>query len=147
MASTIGAKRYEKTAPTLAKVVLYSQLLGEREANGGEPGKLEQALSTGNNIQENIENAAKNLAKDQVFKDLILKRMGTVENGIRVPDRNKFEHLIISGAFKNGFWMEYMQNLKGMANQPVELQQSQPQQQVQQSEPQPAQQGMAGPGL
>lgn len=143
MVGSVGSVRYEKSAPTLAKVVLYSQLLGEREANGGEPGKLEQALSTGNNIRENIENAAKNLAKDQVFKDLILKRMGIEENGIRVPDRDKFERLIISGAFKNGFWTEYMQNLKGMANQPVELQQSLPQlqqsgpdmQQIQQPEP------------
>ena len=42
--------------------------------------------------------------------------MGEENNGIIIPNRNKFEKLIISGGYK-GFWLEYKLNLKELGNQ------------------------------
>ena len=99
-----------------AKVVLYTQLCSERSANGGQPGELEQALGTGSNIRENIEKTAQGLAKDPVFMNLVLKKIGNEINGKILPNRSKFERMIISGGY-NGFWLEYKQNLKELGNQ------------------------------
>jgi hypothetical protein len=99
-----------------AKVVLYTQLCSERDANGGQPGELEQALGTGSNIQENIEKTAQTLANDQIFKNLVLKKIGEDNDGKIFPDRTKFERMIISGGY-NGLWLEYKQNLKELGNQ------------------------------
>jgi FKBP-type peptidyl-prolyl cis-trans isomerase (trigger factor) len=99
-----------------AKVVLYTQLCSERTANGGQPGELEQALGAGGNIRENIEKTAQTLANDQIFKNLVLKKIGEENNGKILPNRSKFERMIISGGY-NGFWLEYKQNLKEFGNQ------------------------------
>jgi hypothetical protein len=106
---------YERMALPFAKVVLYTQLCSERAANSGQPGELEQALGTGSNIQENIEKTAQTLANDQIFKNLVLKKIGEDTNGKILPNRGKFERMIISGGY-NGFWVEYKQNLKEMGN-------------------------------
>ena len=107
---------YEKMALPFAKVVLYTQLCSERDANGGQPGELEQALGTGGNIRENIEKTAQTLATDQVFENLVLEKIGEKTNGKILPNRSKFERMIISGGY-NGFWLEYKQNLKEKGNQ------------------------------
>ena len=107
---------YEKMALPFAKVVLYTQLCSERDANGGQPGELEQALGTGGNIRENIEKTAQTLATDQVFENLVLKKIGEKTNGKILPNRSKFERMIISGGY-NGFWLEYKKNLKELGNQ------------------------------
>jgi hypothetical protein len=99
-----------------AKVILYTQLCSERDANGGQPGELEQALGAGGNIRENIEKTAQTLATDQVFEKLVLKKIGEKTNGKILPNRSKFERMIISGGY-NGFWLEYKQNLKQLGNQ------------------------------
>jgi hypothetical protein len=99
-----------------AKVVLYTQLCSERAANDGQPGELEQALGAGGNIRENIEKTAQTLATDQVFEKLVLKKIGEKTNGKILPNRSKFERMIISGGY-NGFWLEYKLNLKEMDNQ------------------------------
>ena len=114
--ATTSEDGYEKMALPFAKVVLYTQLCSERAANDGQPGELEQALGTGGNIQENIEKTAQTLAKDQIFKNLVLKKIGESTNGKILPNRSKFERMIISGGY-NGFWLEYKQNLKEMSNQ------------------------------
>ena len=106
---------YEMMAPLFAKVVLYTQLCNERSANGDQPGELEKALGTGNKIQENIEKTAQNLANDPVFRNLVFKKIGDEVNGIILPNRSKFERMIISGGYKS-FWMEYKQNLKEIGN-------------------------------
>ena len=100
---------------SFARVVLYTQLCGERDAKGGQPGELEQALGTGSDIRENIEKAVKNLAKDQVFQNLVFKKLGEEVNGRIFPNRMKFEKMIVSGGY-NGFWLEYKQNLKEIGN-------------------------------
>ena len=110
------ADGYEEMAPLFAKVVLYTQLCSDRSAKGGQTGELEQALGRGSHIQENIEKTAQNLAKDPIFHNLVLKKMGEENNGIIIPNRNKFEKLIISGGYK-GFWLEYKLNLKELGNQ------------------------------
>jgi hypothetical protein len=107
---------YERMALPFAKVVLYTQLCNERAANSGQPGELEQALGTGSNIQENIEKTAQTLATDQIFKNLVLKKIGDKTNGKILPNRTKFERMIISGGY-NGLWLEYKQNLKQLGNQ------------------------------
>lgn len=114
--ATTSEDGYEKMALPFAKVVLYTQLCSERAANDGQPGELEQALGTGSNIQENIEKTAQTLAKDQIFKNLVLKKIGEKNNGKILPNRSKFERMIISGGY-NGFWLEYKQNLKELGNQ------------------------------
>ena len=114
--ASISLDGYEKMALPFAKVVLYTQLCSERSANGGQPGELEQALGTGSNIRENIEKTAQGLAKDPVFKNLVLKKIGNETNGKIFPNRSKFERMIISGGY-NGFWLEYKLNLKEMDNQ------------------------------
>lgn len=114
--ATTSEDGYEKMALPFAKVVLYTQLCSERAANDGQPGELEQALGTGSNIRKNIEKTAKTLAKDQVFKNLVLKKIGEDTNGKILPNRSKFERMIISGGY-NGFWLEYKQNLKELGNQ------------------------------
>ena len=103
-------------APLFAKLVLYTQVCSERSANGGQPGELEQALGTSSNIQKHIEKTAQSLAKDPVFKNLVLKKIGEDINGKILPNRGKFEKMIISGGY-NGFWLEYKMNLKGLDNQ------------------------------
>lgn len=114
--ATTSEDGYEKMALPFAKVVLYTQLCSERAANGGQPGELEQALGAGGNIRENIEKTAQTLAKDQVFQDLVLKKIGEKNNGKILPNRSKFERMIISGGY-NGFWLEYKQNVKEKGNQ------------------------------
>ena len=114
--ATTAEDTYEKMALPFAKVVLYTQLCSERDANGGQPGELEQALGTGGNIRENIEKTAQTLANDQIFKNLVLKKIGEKNNGKILPNRSKFERMIISGGY-NGFWLEYKQNLKELGNQ------------------------------
>jgi hypothetical protein len=114
--ATTAEDTYEKMALPFAKVVLYTQLCSERDANGGQPGELEQALGTGSNIQENIEKTAQTLANDQIFQNLVLKKIGEDTNGKILPNRGKFERMIISGGY-NGFWLEYKQNLKELGNQ------------------------------
>ena len=103
-------------APLFSRILLYTQLCSERSANGGQPGELEQALGTGSNIRENIEKTAQTLATDQVFEKLVLKKIGEKTNGKILPNRSKFERMIISGGY-NGFWLEYKQNLKELGNQ------------------------------
>ena len=114
--ATTAEDGYEKMALPFAKVVLYTQLCSERSANGGQPGELEQALGTGSNLQENIEKTAQNLAKDPIFENLVFKKIGEENNGKILPNRSKFERMIISGGY-NGFWLEYKQNLKELGNQ------------------------------
>ena len=113
--ATTAEDTYEKMALPFAKVVLYTQLCSERDANGGQPGELEQALGNGGNIRENIENTAQNLANDKIFKNLVLKKIGEDTNGKILPNRGKFERMIISGGY-NGLWLEYKQNLKELGN-------------------------------
>ena len=114
--STSAANGYERMAPLFARVVLYSQLCSEREANGGAPGDLEMLLGTGNTVRENIDNTIQKLAKDPAFQNLVLKKMGNEDTPNRCPDRVKFEKMIISGGC-GGFWLEYKQNLKYIGSQ------------------------------
>ena len=109
-------KWYGKMAPMFAKVVLYAQLCHEREVNNGESGELEKLLSTGSSIQENIENTAQRMAKDIVFKNVVLKKIGVEDDDRLIPNRYKFEALVASYGCR-GIWMEYKQNLKDMGNQ------------------------------
>jgi hypothetical protein len=102
-------------APLFAKVVLYTQLCSERAAKDGQPGELEQALATGGTIRENIESTVQQLVNDPVFENLVFKKIGGENNGIIIPNRSKFERMIISGGY-NGFWLEYKQNLKEMGS-------------------------------
>lgn len=107
---------YGEMAPMFAKVVLYAQLCHEREVNNGEPGELEKLLSTDNTIRQNIESTAQRLAKDIVFKNVVLKKIGKDFDDILAPDRYKLEGLIAAYGCR-GIWMEYKQKLKDLDDQ------------------------------
>lgn len=116
IASTNPPDIYDKISPLFAKLVLYSQLCSEREANNGQPGATEKMLRAGKSIKENIQDAAVLMAKSPVFRNLVLDKMGTTTSNILHPGISLFETLIGSGGCDR-FRVEFMQKLQNMPQQ------------------------------
>ena len=116
IASTNPPDIYDKISPLFAKLVLYSQLCSEREANNGQPGETEQMLRAGKSIKENIQDAAAAMAKNPVFRNLVLEKMGTTINTIICPGIALFETLMGSGGCDR-FRVEFIQKLQNMPQQ------------------------------